>query len=43
MRPMRRGQNTCLRRPTGIYLTPMKRHHGLRNATQALDFIAKED
>jgi len=22
--------------------TPMKRHHGLRNAAQALDFVAKE-
>jgi hypothetical protein len=22
--------------------TPMKRHHGLRTASQALDFVAKE-
>jgi hypothetical protein len=28
---------------TNRYLnTPIKRHHGLRNATQALDFIARE-
>jgi nitrite reductase/ring-hydroxylating ferredoxin subunit len=34
--------NTMLAATNRYLNTPVKRHHGLRNATQALDFIAKE-
>jgi hypothetical protein len=34
--------NTMLAATNRYLNTPIKRHHGLRNATQALDFIARE-